>query len=134
MDATQRQAPSREADREALVALNGVWLDSYIARDAEALGKIMADDFLAIYGSGERHGKAEALARLSAMTEEPLSLHTENLAVHVAGDVAVVTARATAQIRNGDRVDEECNEYADIYARRDGRWQAVSAHIVAVTP
>jgi ketosteroid isomerase-like protein len=134
-DSPPAPSPSVEtsADQRALEALNTAWLNSYVTLDRATLSEILADDFVATYGNGRRRTKAELLGGLG-QGARILSVRAENLAVHVSGDTAIVTARSVLQIRQGEQTTEARNDYADIYVRRDGRWRAIAAHIVRVPP
>lgn len=134
MDNDQKLPISLEGDRVDLLRLNRIWLESYVAKDADAISNILADDFVAIYGGGTRRTKSEVLRQLAELEDAPSLARTEHLAVHVARDVGVVSARAVVQVPSaGGGSEEILHDYADIYARRDGSWQAVSAHIVVVS-
>lgn len=125
--------PSAEvsADHRALEALNNAWLNSYVARDPGVLDSILADDFIAVYGGGQRRTKAQLLERVRN-GPQVVSVRPENVQIQISGDVAIVTARSVLMIRIDGEVRETRNDYADIYVRRDGRWRGVSAHIVRV--
>ena len=120
------------ADCAELAALNRRWLDSYVSRDIEALADLLADEFIAISGGGARRNRDETIARVRDSRRRIRSVDVENLHIQVVGDVAVVTARSVLAIdREGAPVR---NDYADTYVRRNGRWRAVSAHVVRVAP
>lgn len=125
---------NRSEDVRELEALNAAWLNSYVARDPSVLESILADDFVAVYGGGTRRTKAELVARVRNPTVEILSVVPENVQVQISGDVAVVTARSVLRVRTAEGESELRNDYADIYARRNGRWRGISAHIVRVAP
>jgi len=125
----QAAAPA-EADRLALEALNAAWLNAYVTRDGAALGAILAEDFVATYSGGTRRGRDQLIARAANPQQTVVSVSWENLNVQVAGDTAIVTARSFLRLRGDGGETEVRNDYADIYVRRDGRWQAIAAHIV----
>ena len=129
--AVQAAAPA-EADRRALEALNAAWLNAYVTRDAAALDAILAEEFVVTYGGGRQVGRDRLLARLADPSQAIVSVRWENLNVQIVGDTGIVTARSILRLRGDDGESEVRNDYADVYVRRNGRWQAVAAHVVRV--
>jgi len=127
--ALQAAAPA-EADRQALESLNATWLNSYVTGDSTALGEILAEDFVATYGGGIRRTRAQILAGMASPRRPVVSVRWENLSVQLAGDTAVVTARSILRLGGEAGETEVRNDYADVYVRRNGRWQAIAAHVV----
>jgi ketosteroid isomerase-like protein len=119
------------ADRAALEALNARWLNAYVSKDRAALESILADDFVTFRvggGEGTRQALIDGATNPGGRTLR--AVRWENLTIRVFGDVAVVAARSilTRTVDGEDR--EFANEYADIYARRNGEWKAIAAHVV----
>jgi ketosteroid isomerase-like protein len=114
-----------DADEEAAVRrLDDAWNDAYRRHDRSPLAQILADDFAAVLASGEPITKA------SLMIDPPgraLSVTFSEQAVLVFGDAAV--SRGRLRLELADRQIDQ--RFLRVYARREGRWQAVS---VAVTP
>jgi ketosteroid isomerase-like protein len=54
------------------------------------------------------------------------NLKAEDVRVRVMGDVAIIHARTTYTTADGR---EGSGRYTDVWARRNGRWLAVSAHV-----
>jgi ketosteroid isomerase-like protein len=52
-------------------------------------------------------------------------LTAEDVRVRILGDVAIIHARTSYTTAGGERRD---GRYTDIWARRNGKWLAVSAH------
>jgi ketosteroid isomerase-like protein len=112
-------------DLDELVALNADYIQSVQHGDVRRFDEILADDFLASNPDGSLVDKQQFLEQ----TARPVTisgLSTSDVRVRILGDVAIIHARtsyttADGQVRNG--------RYTDIWARRDGRWLAVAAHV-----
>ena len=115
------------SDREQLEQLNARWLKSYEARDSAALAGVLGDDFIGVYGQRVL-SKAEMLARLADW--RVTNVRWDDLRISVNGDTAVVTAVSTLTTVQGQGSATARYRYADIYARRNGRWQAIASHVV----
>ena len=99
--ATFQPAPGANdaSDRNQLERLNWVWLKSYETRDLAALGSVLADDFLGLYGDVAltRQHMLDGLAK-----RPPTRVTWENLRINVTGDTAIVDAISTiTTVRDG---------------------------------
>ena len=113
------------SDLEALLALNDDYIRSVQNGDVRRFDEILADDFLCSNPDGSLVDKAGFLAQ----TARPVTvrgLAAEDVKVRVLGDIAIIHARTRYTTAEGERRN---GRYTDVWARRDGRWLAVSAHV-----
>jgi ketosteroid isomerase-like protein len=113
------------SDLDALLALNDDYIRSVQNGDVRRFGEILADDFLCSNPDGSLVDKAGFLAQ----TARPVTvrgLSAEDVKVRVLGDIAIIHARTRYTTADGERRN---GRYTDVWARRDGRWLAVSAHV-----
>jgi ketosteroid isomerase-like protein len=113
------------SDLDALLALNDDYIRSVQIGDVRRFGEILADDFLCSNPDGSLVDKAGFLAQ----TARPVTvrgLSAEDVKVRVLGDIAIIHARTRYTTAEGERRN---GRYTDVWARRDGRWLAVSAHV-----
>ena len=119
---TQQSSP---ADLAALVQLNRDYIPSVQASDVRRFSEILADDFLCSLPDGSLIDKPQFLAYTAKpVTISNLEAHDVN--VRLMGDVAIVHARTTFTTADGRAGS---GRYTDVWARRQGRWVAVSAHV-----
>ena len=112
-------------DLEALIALNRDYIDSVQHGDIRRFDEILADDFVCSNPDGslvDRAGFLEQTAR--PVTIADLAAH--DVDVRLLGDVAIIHARTTYARPDGRKGS---GRYTDVWARRDGRWLAVAAHV-----
>ena len=112
------------SDHETLVALNDDYIRSVQQGDVERFGEILADDFLCSLPDGSLIDRARFLER----TAQPVTianLRAHEVNVRLLGDFAIIHARTTFTVEGRDA----SGRYTDVWARRDGRWLAVSAHV-----
>jgi hypothetical protein len=111
-------------DGEVLLRLNDEYLRSSERSDRGWFEEHLAPDFLCSRPDGTLLDRAAFLVRAS--TPSSLSdLEGHDVVVRLLGDVALVHARTT--FRDGGRPGH--GRYTDIWAKRDGRWVAVAAHV-----
>jgi ketosteroid isomerase-like protein len=117
-------APAAD-DLATLTALNQDYITSVQAGDVVRFREILAEDFLASMPDGTLLTKAEFLKQTARpVTIRGLAAH--DVQVRLLGDVAIIHARTTyltSDLKPG------AGRYTDIWARRDGRWLAVAAHV-----
>jgi ketosteroid isomerase-like protein len=127
--AAPQATPGQAGDVAALETLNHDWLTAYKTKDAATLARVLADDFQAIYPAGVLR-KADVIRVATDPKRIVTDVRWENLRVMTFGQVAVVTGRARLSGTMDGKPFITANDYADIYARRNGRWLAISAHVV----
>jgi ketosteroid isomerase-like protein len=114
-----------QSDLDALSALNRDYINSVQHGDVRRFDEILADDFLCSNPDGSLVDKKQFLAQ----TARPVTisgLTAEDVKVRILGDVAIIHARTSYTIADGEQRN---GRYTDVWARRDGRWLAVSAHV-----
>lgn len=118
--------PSAAAsDLETLATLNTAYIDSVKHADARRFEELLAPDFHCTQSDGsflDRRQFIESVARGATMPR--LEAHDVN--VRLLGDVAIVHAQTIFTLANGT---QGTGRYTDVWARRDGRWLAVAAHV-----
>jgi ketosteroid isomerase-like protein len=112
---------------KALIDLEHQWQTASKANDSEALGKLLADGFVALDTDGTTRTKAEVLERTkkAKLTTNEIS-DLKVVAVH--GDTAVVTGLWTGKGVDGSGKTVDTKErWVDSWARIGGKWQAVAS-------
>jgi len=117
-------------DREAeVLAVTREWMDAYRHNDADALERILADDYKLTDGAGHTSTKLDDLVAARSKLVRLDAYDTSNLRVRVWGDTAVVTGHSVVRgARRGEPFVRDFT-FTDTLARIDGRWRAVAAHV-----
>ena len=112
----------------AIDRLNDTYIQAYLDSDVTAFEELLADNFLVTLSDGRLLGKALFLS-LAARPAGVTSHQVEDLRIRLYGDCAIVNATTVFT-----RVDGTAGEtrYTDVYARVDGRWRVVTAHLTSV--
>jgi ketosteroid isomerase-like protein len=114
-----------QTDIDALTALNRDYIHSVQHGDVQRFDEILAEDFLCSNPDGSLVDKNQFLAQ----TARPVtisSLRAQEVKVRILGDVAIIHARTRYTTADGEQRN---GRYTDVWARRNGRWLAVSAHV-----
>ena len=112
-------------DLETVQQLNTDYITSVQTSDVRRFDEILADDFLCSNPDGSLVDRAAFLVQ----TARPVTisnLEARDVVVRILGDVALIHARTTYTLPDGRAGS---GRYTDVWARRGGRWLAVSAHV-----
>jgi ketosteroid isomerase-like protein len=112
-------------DIKVLEALNRDYITSVQTSDVKRFDEILAEDFFCSNPDGSLVDRAAFLVQ----TARPVTisnLEARDVIVRVLGDVAIIHARTTYTLPDGRA---GAGRYTDVWARRNGRWLAVSAHV-----
>ena len=113
------------SDLKTLIDLNHDYIHSVQTSDVRRFDENLADDFLCSQPDGSLIDRADFLAQ-TARPVTIANLTAHDVQVRIMGDVAIIHARTTYTTRDGH---ERSGRYTDVWARRNGRWLAVSAHV-----
>lgn len=112
-----------EIERETMAAIE--------KKDAEALSRLLAEDFVHRTPEGEELSKDAFLKNIASIPFEILSVRGEALKVSSFGETAVLTGVQKATVRAGDGKEEVGRgAFTDVFVRRGGRWLMVLAYSV----
>jgi ketosteroid isomerase-like protein len=112
-------------DLDTLLQLNRDYIASVQNSDVGRFREILAEDFLCSNPDGALIDKERFLEQ----TARPMTitnLQAEDVQVRLMGNFAIIHARTSYMLPDGQ---SRSGRYTDVWARRDGRWLAVSAHV-----
>jgi ketosteroid isomerase-like protein len=116
---------SPEADRQAVAALDTQYQEAVKSNDAETMGRILADDFVLVLGTGRTYTREDLLesARNRKIVYEQQDEDPGTQIVRVWNDTAVVTARLWLKgVREGEAFDRRL-WFSDTYVRTRAGWR-----------
>jgi ketosteroid isomerase-like protein len=116
---------SMAADLTTLLELNQHYIHSVQTSDVAGFEEILSDDFLCSLPDGSLIDRKRFLEQ-TARPVQISNLEAHDVNVRLMGDFAIVHARTTYTAADGR---PGSGRYTDVWARRDGRWLAVSAHV-----
>ncbi len=112
-----------EIERETMAAIE--------RKDKEALGRVLAEEFVYRNPAGEELGREAFLNNIASIPFEILSVRGENLKVGVFGETVVLTGVQVATVRTEDGKEEVGRgAFTDVFVKREGRWLMALAYDV----
>jgi ketosteroid isomerase-like protein len=124
MPATALRAAT-QSDHDVLEQLNRDYIDSVQHSDVKRFDEILADDFYCSNPDGSLVDRA-AFLKQTARPVTISNLKAEDVIIRILDDMAIIHARTAYTKPDGSAGG---GRYTDVWARRDGRWLAVSAHV-----
>src|SRR5690242_856623 len=116
-------------EHETLVELNNLYIDSIVRADADQFNRILADDFLCSNPDGSIVDRTEFLRRIRASA--PLRyMRLEDVRIRMIGETAIIHAQTVFALGDGT---EGTGRYTDIWAKHEGGWFAVAAHVTRIS-
>ncbi len=134
---TSSQTQTLSQAEQEVRKLEREWLDAYEKRDAEAMNRIVADDFKLAFSDGTVRTKADILAQLKSARDsgQPSSkLSTEDTQSRIEGDTVILTGRYIQRMERGGETRTMQMRYTDTYAKRQGRWQVIASQLSRIQP
>ena len=123
-----------------LIKLERDWANAPKNRDAETVRRVLADDVVITYPDGSTGTKADEVRTIEsgAVTADSWDLQDPKVTV-LNADSAFITGRGI--INNGKYKDPNTKKtidisgeyrFLDVYARRNGKWQAVASQTTPI--
>jgi ketosteroid isomerase-like protein len=125
MEAPMNNGTATPSELEVLTTLNSDYIHSVQHGDVQRFDEILAEDFLCSNPDGSLVDKNQFLEQ----TARPVTIRglaVQDVKVRILGDVAIIHARTSYTTADGEQRN---GRYTDVWARRDGKWLAVSAHV-----
>jgi len=112
-------------DLEELTKLNKDYVDSVQNCDVKRFDEILAEDFYCTNPDKTLVDRA-AFLKQTAIPAKIKGLKAEDVKIRILGDFAIIHAQASYIGADGQPAH---GRYTDCWARQNGKWLAVSAHV-----
>jgi len=113
------------SDLDILVELNRDYIRSVQTSDVGRFNEILSADFYCSNPDGSLVDRAGFLKQ-TALPVQISDLAAHDVKIRIMGDFAIIHARTTYTMPGGRTGS---GRYTDVWARQQGRWLAVSAHV-----
>ena len=124
MTATAMRAQP-QSDHDILAALNTDYINAVQHSDVKRFDEILSDEFYCSNPDGSLVDRA-AFLKQTARPVTISNLRAEDVLIRILGDFAIIHARTAFTRPDGGAGG---GRYTDCWAKQNGRWLAVSAHV-----
>jgi ketosteroid isomerase-like protein len=112
-------------DIKELTALNRDYVASVQNSDVKRFDEILAEDFYCSNPDKSLVDRA-AFLKQTAVLVTIKNLKAEDVKIRILGDFAIIHARTSYTTPDGQQAS---GRYTDCWAKQNGKWLAVSAHV-----
>jgi ketosteroid isomerase-like protein len=117
--------PKSQPKTEAtLINLENTWADALSRKDADAVACLLSEEFEDADVDGSLKSRAETLAHIPQ--RKPGTNRLSELRAHVEGNFGFTRGLAELVDASGKVIARV--RFTDVFAYRDGRWQALAGH------
>ncbi len=109
-------------DADTVANLDEKYQSAVGRNDAETMGRILADDFVLVTGSGKNYSRADLLQEAKSGRLQYEKQESSQRIIRVWGDTAVVTALLWAKGTEEGKPFEYHVWFSDTYVRIHGKW------------
>ena len=118
-------------DEKALLQLERDWSEAFVKKDVAAFDRILATEFQANWPAFIGN-KKQFLGLVKGGTAKAASSANSEMKAFVLGDMGIVHGLATEQSSVAGKDTSGQYRYTDVFVKRDGRWQCVTAYSTKV--
>jgi ketosteroid isomerase-like protein len=106
--------------------------EAVLAGATAVLNDLLADDYTNTDAYGVVRHKAQVIADVQSGNASVEAIGLDDISVSLYGDAAVLTAKRTVRGRASDRDSSGQFRQIRVYAKRQGRWQAVMLQMTRI--
>jgi len=117
-----------ESRENQLIALERLWNEAQIHRDAHALASMIGDKFVNTEWDGEVSERGKFLADIADPRFKALSLNIQDVKVHLYQDSAIVTGIYRAKGSFQGKPYDHLGRFTDTWVFEDAQWKCVASH------
>jgi len=117
-----------EGVETTIAQLERDWVTAIVKKDAAALDRLLAEEFAGVSPTAHYYNKDMAIDDLAKGTYVVELMNLDDVSVNTYGDMAVAFASQEEKSRYAGADVSGHYHYTNVWAFRDGRWQAVASH------
>lgn len=124
------QSPRTESSPEGakIVALERMWNQAQLVRDAAAIAGMIGDNFINTEYDGEVSDRGKFLADFADPQFRPSIMSIDDVKVAIYTTTAIVTGTYHTKGTYGSKPYEHFGRFTDTWLFQDGRWICVASH------
>ena len=130
-----KAAPSKRSVERQFIELERQLSDALVREDAAVLDRLWSNDLVFTFPNGKVSNKAQRLAgqKPAAPSSQSESVTTnDEVKVYLYGNTAVVTVLSTWSGKENNQAYSSQFQATHVWAKQQGRWQLVAAHVSPV--
>jgi ketosteroid isomerase-like protein len=118
-----------DGDETKIIALENLWNQIQIAHDADAMEKMLDDDFVLTDFDGSVLNKAQFLATVRDKSNQLTLETTQDMKLHRHGDIVVVTGATHEKGTAKGKPYEHHGRFTDTWIKHDSQWLCIASQL-----
>jgi hypothetical protein len=124
----QTSKEGSSAETAKLVALERMWNQAQVGRDAAAIASMIGDKFINTEWDGAVSDRGQFLADFADPKFQPSMIGIADVKVDMYATAAIVTGNYHTKGTYGTRPYEHFGRFTDTWVFQDGKWLCVASH------
>jgi hypothetical protein len=124
----QTSKTNSTADTAKLVALERMWNQAQVIRDATGVASMIGDKFINTEWDGEVSDRGKFLADFADPKFQPSLMNIQDVKVEMYATTAIVTGTYHTKGTYGAKPYEHVGRFTDTWVFQDGKWLCVASH------
>jgi hypothetical protein len=117
-----------QSPESKLVALERMWNQAQLVRDASAIASMIGDKFINTEYDGEVSDRGKFLADFADPKFQPSIMGIDDVKVEMYSNTAIVTGTYHTKGTYGAKPYEHFGRFTDTWVYQDGKWLCVASH------
>lgn len=126
--ALSAQTASPAPDAANIIALERMWNQAQVSRDAKAVANMIGDRFINTEYDGEVSNRGKFLADFADPQFKPSLMNIDNVKVEMYPNTAIVTGNYHVKGLYASKPYEHYGRFTDTWVLEDGKWLCVASH------
>jgi ketosteroid isomerase-like protein len=122
-----------EGDETKIIALENLWNQIQIAHDADAMGKMLDDDFVLTDFDGSVLNKAQFLVTIRDKSNQLTLETTQDMKLHRHGETVVVIGATHEKGTLKGKPYEHHGRFTDTWIKRDAQWLCIASQLSLIS-
>jgi ketosteroid isomerase-like protein len=126
-------AAPQVGDESKIIALENLWNQMQLHRDADAMEKILDPDFVLTDYDGSVLSKSQFLDSIRDPADQLTVEVSEDMKLHRHGDTVIVTGATHEKGSNKGKKYEHHGRFTDTWIKQNNQWLCVASHLGLLT-
>lgn len=128
-----RNASPAQGDETKIIAFENLWNQIQINHDADAMSKMLDNDFVLTDYDGAVLSKAQFLASIRDSANQLAVEVSEDMKLHVHGETVVVTGATHEKGTLKGKPYQHQGRFTDTWIKKNGQWLCVASHLSLIS-
>jgi len=127
--AVAQSISSAQGDETKIIALENLWNQMQLNHDADAMGKLLDDDFVLTDYDGTVMSKLQFLESIRDKSYQLSVEASDNMRLHRHGDTVVVTGATHEKGTFKGKPYQHQGRFTDTWMKKNGQWLCIASHL-----